>query len=754
MGAPMPDRPDHSDAPPARAGYLDSLNTEQREAVETTEGPVLVLAGAGTGKTRVLTARLAHLLATGLAHPGQLLAVTFTNRAASEMKERVEALVGRSVDGWHLGTFHAVAARILRRHAERCGLRSNFTIVDADDQQRLLKQVMTDNGLDDRKWPPRSVLAVIQRWKDRGLSPGGATAEADGDFADGKAASLYEQYQDRLRVLNAADFGDLLLHNISVFTAHADVLEEYRRRFRYFLVDEYQDANVAQYLWLRLLAMESGNLCCVGDDDQSIYAWRGAEVGNILRFEKDFPGARTIRLERNYRSTGHILGAASGLIAHNEGRLGKTLWTEDEAGAKVRVVGAWDGEDEARRVSDDIEAAQRRGERLRDMAILVRATFQTRAFEERFLRIGMPYRVIGGLRFYERLEIRDAVAYLRIVTQPGDDLAFERVVNTPRRGIGPATLQALHLRARERRLPMLAAAREALAAGAIRGRAGSGLAAFVGDLDRWRAGAAETGPAALMATVLEESGYTDMWKRDRSIEAPGRLDNLQELVTALEEDFDTAGAFLEHVSLVMDNAARRDEDMVNVMTLHGAKGLEFDTVFLPGWEEDVFPNRRALEDGRLKALEEERRLAYVGLTRARRRAIVLHAGNRLAFGQWASNPPSRFIAELPDGHIEKQAIAGAYYGRGGNADGVDPALFERPALGNRRSNWRRYAERGEPSPSVEIESSSGAAYSVGARVFHRKFGYGAVQRVDGGKLEIFFDKGGIRKVMDSFVEPA
>ena len=760
VGAPMSER--HDSPPPAGAApaeaadYLDTLNAEQREAVETTEGPVLVLAGAGTGKTRVLTARLAHLLATGFAHPGQILAVTFTNRAAREMKERVEALIGRSVDGWHLGTFHAVAARILRRHAERCGLRSNFTIVDTDDQQRLLKQLMSANGLDDRKWPPRSVLAVIQRWKDRGLSPDGAAAEADEEFADGKAVSLYDQYQERLRVLNAVDFGDLLLHNISVLTAHEDVLADYRRRFRYLLVDEYQDANVAQYLWLRLLARERGNLCCVGDDDQSIYAWRGAEVGNILRFEKDFPGAKVIRLERNYRSTGHILGAASGLIACNEGRLGKTLWTEDEAGARVRVVGAWDGEDEARRVSDDIEAAQRRGERLNDMAILVRATFQTRAFEERFLRIGLPYRVIGGVRFYERLEIRDAVAYLRITVQHGDDLAFERIVNTPRRGVGPATLQKLHLRARERRLPMLAAAREALAAGDIRGRAATGLAAFANDIDRWRAAAAETAPAALMATMLEESGYTDMWQNDRSIEAPGRLDNLQELVVALEE-FETAGAFLEHVSLVMDNAARRDEDMVNVMTLHGAKGLEFDTVYLPGWEEDVFPNRRALEEGGAKALEEERRLAYVGLTRARRRATVSFAGNRLAFGQWASNPPSRFVAELPAQHVQRQAVTGASYGRGGDADSIDPALFERPSLGERRSNWRRFAERVSaslPADPVENERRARGGYAVGARVFHRKFGYGAVQRVDGEKLEILFDRAGIRKVMDGFVKPA
>ena len=744
----MSDSAAPSGAPP-RAGYLEDLNAEQRAAVEATEGPVLVLAGAGTGKTRVLTARLAHILASGLAHPGQILAVTFTNRAAREMKARVEALVGRSVEGWRLGTFHAVAARILRRHAERAGFKPDFTIVDTDDQLRLAKRLAAEIGVDDRKWPPRAALAAIQRWKDRALPPAKAAAEAGAELADDRILDLYDAYQQRLRELNAVDFGDLLLHNVAIFTEHPDVVDEYRRRLRYLLVDEYQDANVAQYLWLRLLARGRGNLCCVGDDDQSIYAWRGAEVGNILRFEADFPGARIVRLERNYRSTGHILGAASGLIAHNGGRLGKTLWTEGEPGEPVRVIGAWDGEDEARTVSDEIEALRRAGHSLGEMAILVRAAFQTRAFEERFLRIGLPYRVIGGARFYERREIRDAVAYLRLVAQPGDDLAFERIVNTPRRGIGPASLQAIGRRAREAGAPQLSAAAELLASGALRGRAAAGLARFVDEVRRWRALADEIALPEFAATVLDESGYADMWRNDRSVEAPGRVENLEELVAALDE-FDTLGGFLEHVSLVMDNAAGSVDDMVNVMTLHGAKGLEFETVFLPGWEEDVFPNRRALEEGGLKSLEEERRLAYVGLTRARRRAVVLHAVNRLAFGQWSSNPPSRFVDELPDEHVTRRAAMGA---RGGGAAEAGPALYEPLRIGRRPGGGRRFAERPPPEP-VKAARRAPGAFAVGARVRHRKFGRGAVTRVDGDKLEIDFGAAGVRKVVDSFVDPA
>jgi len=741
--------------PTAPAAYLAGLNDDQRAAVEAIDGPVLVLAGAGTGKTRVLTTRLAHILLTGRAFPGDTLTVTFTNKAAREMKDRVEHLLGRSVEGWFLGTFHSIAARILRRHAEVVGLKSSFSIIDTDDQIRLVKQLLSANDIDDKKWPARVLVGIFSRWKDRGLTPDKVSGDDSAEFANGRAVELYRQYQERLITLNAADFGDLLLHNLTLFNTDAAVLAEYQERFRYLLVDEYQDTNVSQYLWLRLLAQKHRNICCVGDDDQSIYAWRGAEVGNILRFERDFPGATVIRLERNYRSTPAILGAASGLIAHNEGRLGKTLWTDANSGEKVRVRGTWDGEDEARTVSEEIESLQRAQHALNEMAILVRASFQTRAFEERFIQIGLPYRVIGGVRFYERLENRDAIAYLRAVTQPADDLALERIINKPKRGIGDASLRTLNLHARAQGIPLLAAARELVESDELRGRARNALAKLIGDLDRWRAQVPVTEPARLAEIVLDESGYTEMWQQDRSVEAPGRLENLKELVSALE-DFDTLEGFLEHVSLVMENASQTAGDMVNLMTLHGAKGLEFDTVFLPGWEEELFPNQRSLDEGGLKALEEERRLAYVGLTRARKRATVLYAANRLIFGRWTTCSPSRFVEELPEEHVDRASVAAAYYAGHGTAEDIDPGAFDRPAIGRRQSNWQRLSARlgATAEPAIETHDHAPGALAVGTRVFHQKFGYGLIIKVDGNKLEIAFDKAGTKKVMDSFVTPA
>src|SRR5436190_2286358 len=633
-----------------------ALNEAQCRAVEAVDGPVLVLAGAGTGKTRVLTTRLAHILAIGRAYPGEMLAVTFTNKAAREMRERLEAMIGRAADGVWLGTFHALAARILRRHAEMVGLTSNFTILDTDDQLRLLKQIIVAANIDERRWPARALLGIIERWKDRGLVPdkvpaGDAGASSANDWADGRAVALYGDYQERLATVNAVDFGDLLLHNLTLFAANPEILGTYQRRFRYLLVDEYQDTNVAQYLWLRLLAQQHKNLCCVGDDDQSIYSWRGAEIGNILRFESDFPGALIVRLEENYRSTPEILAAAAGVIAHNNGRLGKTLWTRADAGDKVIVRGLWDAEQEARWAGDEIEALQRKGHALSEIALLVRGGFQTREFEERFIALAPPYRVIGGPRFYERQEIRDALAYLRLVRQPSDDLAFERIVNVPRRGIGTATLQLLHATARAESLPLVEAARQLVAGGNVPKAARNSLAAFVAALDRWRAGADRVSHTDLVQSVLDESGYTAMWQADRSPDAPGRLENLKELVVAMAE-FENLTGFLEHVSLVMDNAADSAGDMVNLMTLHSAKGLEFDTVFLPGCEEGLFPSLRSVEEHGLKGLEEERRLAYVGLTRARHRAFVSFAANRRIHGQWQSGARSRFVDELSPDHVE------------------------------------------------------------------------------------------------------
>jgi DNA helicase-2/ATP-dependent DNA helicase PcrA len=725
--------------------YLARLNAEQRAAVETIDGPLLVLAGAGTGKTRVLTTRFAHILLTGRAFPGQVLAVTFTNKAAREMRERVGAILGRPVEGLWLGTFHALCARMLRRHAELVGLTPNFSILDADDQLRLLKQVMEAERVDAKRWAPPALMAVIQRWKDRGLTPERITPAEDTDFAAGRARELYAAYQARLRALNAADFGDLLLHMTEVLRGQPDVLADYHRRFRYILVDEYQDTNLVQYLWLRLLAQGHRNICCVGDDDQSIYSWRGAEVENILRFEKDFEGARIIRLEANYRSTAQILAAASGLIAHNEGRLGKTLrpGRQDAAGERVTVVSLWDSDEEARMVGDRIEALRREGEPLAEMAILVRVGFQTRAFEERLITLGMPYRVVGGLRFYERQEIRDAIAYMRIVVQPADDLAFERIVNVPRRGVGEVALRTMHETARATGIPLSEAAAMLIAGGGMKGRVKEQVDALLRGFERWRAMLDKDGHVVTVATMLDESGYTDMWQQDKSPEAPGRLENLKELVRALA-DFETLAGFLDHVSLVMENDENAEGDRVSLMTLHGAKGLEFDTVFLPGWEEGLFPNQRALDEGGVKSLEEERRLAYVGLTRARRRAIVSHAANRRIYANWQSSIPSRFIEELPDAHVEQTGSAAL--ARDARVLAATTFTGQFPLVARRPRTIEEWEQPGRPARTDTIQ--------VGARVFHQKFGYGTVTSAEDNRLDVAFDKAGDKRVLDRFVEKA
>ena len=755
--------------PLATPAYLLNLNEPQRRAVEQLDGPLLVLAGAGTGKTRVLTSRLVHILATRRAWPSQILAVTFTNKAAAQMKDRVGAMIGREVGGegqsggpgggWWLGTFHSLAARILRRHAEHAGLKTNFTILDADDQVRLVKQLLKAEHIDDKRWPARIVTLMIERWKDRGLTPDKVPAGEGGEAANGKAVEIYAQYQERLKTLNAADFGDLLLHNLTIFQTRPDVLAEYHERFKYILVDEYQDTNVSQYLWLRLLAQARKNLCCVGDDDQSIYGWRGAEVGNILRFEKDFPGARIIRLEENYRSTGHILGAAAGLIAHNRGRLGKTLWTSAGSGDKVQVRAVWDGEAEARWVGEEIETLQRgssgqKGQALGQMAVLVRAGFQTREFEDRFITLGLKYRVIGGPRFYEREEIRDAVAYLRVTAQPDDDLAFERIVNKPKRGLGDATLQTLHRLARAENISLVAAGRRLVESDELKPQARSSLRRLLDDFARWQmtltgaAGGDETHVADLAKTILDESGYTAMWQAERTPDAPGRLENLKELIGALEE-FGTLTAFLEHISLVMENAEGPPGDMISLMTLHSAKGLEFDTVFLPGWEEGLLPHPRAVEEKGDAGLEEERRLAHVGLTRARRRAYVSFAANRRIHNLWQSSIPSRFVSELASEHVEVHSDAGLWGGSTtGFAEDVDIFVPEHKRV--RSTDIRGVAHPFTSTPRKGPERP----YDVGTRVFHQKFGYGRVVAAEAGKLDIEFDKAGRKKVMDSFVAPA
>ncbi|KXF76840.1 ATP-dependent DNA helicase [Paramesorhizobium deserti] len=799
--------------------YLQGLNPEQRLAVETTEGPLLVLAGAGTGKTRVLTTRIAHILSLGLAYPSQILAVTFTNKAAREMKERIGVLVGGAVEGmpW-LGTFHSIGVKLLRRHAELAGLKSDFTILDTDDVIRLIKQLIQAEGLDDKRWPARTFANMIDGWKNKGLGPSEIPEGDARSFANGKGRQLYQAYQDRLKTLNACDFGDLLCHPIRIFRAHPDILREYNARFKYILVDEYQDTNTAQYMWLRLLAQrpdnsrrQSGspisplageigakpgrstvNICCVGDDDQSIYGWRGAEVDNILRFEKDFPGAAVVRLERNYRSTAHILGAASHLIAHNEGRLGKTLFTEapNPDDDRVHVHAAWDSEEEARAVGEEIEQAQRKGHALNNMAILVRASFQMREFEDRFVTLGLNYRVIGGPRFYERLEIRDAMAYFRVVAQGADDLAFERIVNTPKRGLGEAAIRQVHDYARARDIPMLAAAADLVATEELKPKPRSALKEVVDNFTRWQSLLDSTPHTELAEMILDESGYTAMWQNDRSAEAPGRLENLKELIRSMEE-YESLRGFLEHVALVMDAEQNEELDAVNIMTLHSAKGLEFETVFLPGWEEGLFPHQRSLDEGGRSGLEEERRLAYVGLTRAKKNLHIWFVSNRRIHGLWQSTIPSRFLEELPEAHVEVAETGNSYGGYGGYGqsrfDRADPFQnsYSTPgwqrAQQNRseatRSNWgSRSGANVERIGYGEADSGFGAgrgsvkgrtidgelvaksvsdtpsAFKPGDRVFHMKFGNGNIAAIDGNKLTIDFDRAGQKRVLDSFVQ--
>lgn len=760
------------------AGYLQGLNPEQRQAVEATDGPVLVLAGAGTGKTRVLTTRIAHLIATNRAYPSQILAVTFTNKAAREMKERVANLVGPVAEGmpW-LGTFHSISAKLLRRHAELVDLRSDFTILDTDDQIRLMKQVIQAEGIDEKRWPGRMLAGFIDSWKNRGLAPKDVPPGEAGVFAGGKGGKLYAAYQDRLKTLNAVDFGDLLLHCLTLFREQPELLASYHERFRYILVDEYQDTNVAQYLWLRLLAQGRRNIACVGDDDQSIYGWRGAEVDNILRFEHDFPGATVIRLERNYRSTGHILATAAKLIARNEGRLGKTLRTEDEAGEKVTITGAWDSQEEARLISDEIEAMQSRGENLAEVAILVRISAQMREMEERLIHVGVPYRVIGGPRFYERAEIRDAMAYLRCVVSPTDDLAFERIVNVPKRGLGDATIQLLHNHARATGFSLMQSARAVVETEELKPKARTALRELVEAFARWQAKAEAMPQGELAELVLEESGYTEMWQKDRSADAAGRLENLKELVRSLDE-FPDLPAFLEHVSLVMDADSGDGGARVSIMTLHAAKGLEFDTVFLPGWEEGLFPNQRALDENGRAGLEEERRLAHVGLTRARKRLKLYFASNRRIHGLWQSSLPSRFIDELPEDHVEVVQAPTAYSQGGYGASRFERmesfgSSYQTPGWQRAQENKAKFGSGGSSGFSeggrgfggrqrgplliegeLTAKSTGTSAFDPGARVFHVKFGPGSVASVDGNKLTVDFDKAGRKMVLDSFVQKA
>ncbi len=760
-----------SDLAAVKPAYFDGLNPEQADAVRSVEGPVLVLAGAGTGKTRVLTTRIAHILQSGLARPWEILCVTFTNKAAREMRERTERLIGPAAEGLsNLGTFHSIAAQMLRRHAELVGLKSSFNILDDDDQLRLIKAIFEAESLDAKRWPPKTFAWHIDQWKNKGLSPD--KVKGDGtEFGGGRGQKLYQMYQDRLRVLNACDFGDLLLHTLKILSENPDVLERYHQRFKYVLVDEYQDTNVAQYLWLRILTNASRNLCCVGDDDQSIYGWRGAEVDNILKFERDFPGAKIVRLERNYRSTKHILAAASGLIKANSARLGKTLWTESEGGDKVRVQGIWDGAAEAQFVAEDIEKQKKGGRNFADMAILVRASFQMRAFEERFVMLQIPYIVVGGPRFFERAEIRDAIAYLRLVSSEDDDLAFERIINVPKRGIGDATVQKLLQQARLAGVSVMTAVRDLVQTDELPARTRTPLIAFLRDFDRWKTQAPEVKADVLLEQILTDSSYFDMQRADK-VSGQSRLDNLKELGDSMQA-FDDLGAFLEHVALVMDLERDNGGNSVRLMTLHAAKGLEFPVVYLPGWEEGIFPSQRSIDENGLKALEEERRLAYVGITRAREEARISFVANRQVYGRWTNQIPSRFVDELPIDNVEATSQTG-YASQGWQSQqsrwdraGYEPNYTKRepvaPRDGVGQGDPSRSNLMGGPKPvyakptphrtpiAAKVESKN---IKIGERVFHIKFGYGLVTVADGNKLTVDFETSGEKKVIDSFVDRA
>ena len=730
--------------------YLGDLNSEQEKAVRQTEGPVLVLAGAGTGKTKALTARVAYLIKSLNVRSHSILAVTFTNKAANEMKFRIEEHIGNLSEGlkW-IGTFHSICVKILRRHAEKVQLNSNFTIINTDDQIRLLRQVIKLEAIDEKKWPPRLLAYIIDQWKNKALTYQNIP-EDDLQF-DGKAKKLYAIYQSRLQTLNAVDFGDLILHVIEILKADNSLLLNYHNLFKYILVDEYQDTNMAQYLLLRLLAQGSKNICCVGDDDQSIYGWRGAEIGNILKFDKDFPGATVIRLEQNYRSTSNILGAASGLIESNQGRLGKTLWTDSNIGDKVKLIKHIDGKDEVSWICDDIHN-QVRSENLKfsDIAILFRATWQFRDFEDLLLRRDIPHIIIGGTRFFDRQEIKDAVAYLRIINSDTDSLALERIINVPKRGIGEKSLQQLHNIARENNYSLLDATRHALRSNLLSKKIQENLGRFLDMLEIWRdvGFSSEKNHVDLVEQVLDESGYTDMLQNEQTPEAEGRLENLKELVSSLS-DFSDLQSFLDHVSLVMENQIDRNPDKISLMTLHASKGLEFKQVYLPGWEEETFPNKKSLDDNGQIGLEEERRLAYVGITRAKLACTISSAESRYKFGDFNFNLESRFIKELPNQFIQDLTPSGFQ-----SSNAINQSSFlEQESSFYRSPGWSRLQSNltNNPSPFFNNSPHVTKTFSIGDRVFHEKFGYGIISELENDKALVDFEKADRKNIKTAFL---
>lgn len=699
--------------------YLNQLNTEQRLAVEYTNGPLLVLAGAGTGKTSVLTRRVVHIINSALAIPNNILAVTFTNKASKEMNERISAMIDSS--GLNIGTFHSVAAKILRNHAECVELSSGFSIIDGDDQLKLVKQLLVDRGVDIKQYLPKVISSIISRWKDSGILP---YKVSDNDLTSQAyhiALDIYKKYQSKLLHSNAVDFGDLLLYNKEIFITYPDILNIYQNKFQYIMIDEYQDTNAVQYVWARMLANQHNNLCCVGDDDQSIYGWRGAEVGNILRFEKDFPDAKVIKLERNYRSSTPILTAASSIIKNNKQRHGKTLWTELNTGELINVVSCWNDREEARYITSEISKLLSNQITANEIAILVRAGFQTRPFEEALIAKAIPYKIVGGLKFYDRMEIKDAIAYIRVILNNDDDLAFERIVNVPKRSIGTVTLNLIKANAIELNTSMISAIKVMLTTGKLSGKSAINLSSLLSQIDSWKQAFIEKTPFNATKLMLEESGYVQDLKIQNTDEARERLDNLNEMLTAIAE-FDDIASYIEHTSLVMEHDNDKDNNpTISVMTLHAAKGLEFTAVFLPGWEEGVFPSGKTLNEDNIKGVEEERRIAYVGITRAKKKLYITYADSRKIFHEFVKSTPSRFLGEIPNSVVNR--------------------ISSTQTIPHITQILRKHdkIERSEPN-------------GPGTKVEHPVFGLGVVVRKTGDNLEIAFYKAGLKTIKESFLK--
>lgn len=746
----------HGNLNPNKHNYLTALNEEQRLAVTTTEGPVLVLSGAGTGKTKVLTSRIAYLLENNLATSREIFAVTFTNKAAAEMKNRIYNILGdmnRNIMSW-MGTFHSLGVKILRYNADLVGLSSKFTIISTDDSIKLLKQIFLDEGIDIKKYPPKNFAKIIDNWKNRALTPDDLPdSEAKAEkIVSGLGGYLYKEYQRRLKLYNSCDFGDLLLYPIELFKKYPEILSIYHKKFKYFLVDEYQDTNEAQYIWLKLLARKKDgptNICCVGDEDQSIYSWRGANINNILSFAKDFGEAKTIRLEKNYRSTKHILSAASNLIAHNNQRLGKILYPADpnNYGSKIKIYYVETAQSESKNVAEIIERLKRENHPLKEMAILVRAIFQLREIEEYFIANGISYRIIGGTRFYDRAEIRDCLAYLRLVLNFNDNLAFNRIINTPKRGLGPKAVGAIHSVANANNISFFEASQLLITSDELTKVAKSALALFVENLLRWQSQIMQYSPADLTKIILDESEYTAIYTQDLSKESRDKLENIKELVSSLTK-YDNLAEYIDDINLAISND--NDEyakDAVNIMTLHTSKGLEFDTVFLTGWEEGLFPHARTFEqDDYSTNLEEERRLAYVGITRARKNLYIFTAANRTIHGRFEPSSPSRFISEMKKEDIEKISLMAGY---NKFSSGYPTPGWQRAAALAKNSNKNK-----STNILSELGTNSGInSFNIGDKIFHIKFGVGKIIKLDDEKsMLVDFEKAGEKNIVRSFAK--